>query len=380
MEKKLVEKISLWQLFVTIVLFNVGSAVVIGVGLDAGRDAWIAVLIATLIGMVLIRIYVFMLAGGNGENLFGIFEQLFGRFIAIILSLAYICYFLYISARVLRDFLELLITVILPNTPVEVISFVFMLTAAYIVYLGLEVLVRIGEVYAPYVVGSLILITIFLIGMGDVDINRGKPILAEGFTPVIDAIFPQLIGFPFGEAIVLTLLITITSNNKHVTKVTYGAVALSGIILAYHMWLVNAVLGADVTARVTFPLLSAARHISLFEFIERLDALVVFIMMIGIFFKVSIFFYGGLKGLEYVFKVPYRFYSVPIGIIVAFFANLMSSNFAEHIQEGLKFVPYYLHIPFQLVIPGLITLIFVLKKMKKKGKQRKEEGVNESSN
>lgn len=51
METQLTEKINRWQLFVIIVLFNVGSAVVIGVGLDAGKDAWIAVLIATIIGV-----------------------------------------------------------------------------------------------------------------------------------------------------------------------------------------------------------------------------------------------------------------------------------------------------------------------------------------
>ncbi|MCD8503218.1 MAG: spore germination protein [Bacillaceae bacterium] len=370
METHLIEKINGWQLFAIIVLFNIGSAVVIGVGLDAGKDAWIAVLVATMIGVALIRVYVFILSTNNGKTLFEVFEVLFGRIIAICISYAYVTYFFYIAARVLRDFMELLITNILPFTPIEILALTFMLAVAYTVYLGPEVLVRVGEIFLPHLLLFLLLISVFLLAMGDIDPNKVRPVLTEGIQPILGTVFPQLVGFPFGEAIVLTCLITITST-QHLPKICCGAVVVSGLILAYHVGLIISVLGIDITERVTFPLLSATRHISLFRFIERLDALVVFIMMIGIFIKVSVFFYGGLKGLEYIHKRPFRYYALPVSATIALIGVLMSSNFAEHIQEGLIFVPYYLHIPFQLAIPGLIALILVMKKFKKRRIEQK---------
>jgi spore germination protein KB len=135
--------------------------------------------------------------------------------------------------------------------------------------------------------------------------------------------------------------------------------------LAYHTALKISVLSVDYVARSSFPFLNAVREISLANFIERLDPFVVFIMMLGIFIKVGLFFYGGLKGLEYVFQRPYRQFSFPIGMLVALFSILIAGSFTEHIEEGLEFVPLYLHLPLQIGIPLVLALILMWKKHRK---------------
>ena len=52
-------------------------------------------------------------------------------------------------------------------------------------------------------------------------------------------------------------------------------------------------------------------------------------MILGILVKSAVYFYVGLKGLEYVFRLPYRYFAVPISMIVAVFSILISNNFAE---------------------------------------------------
>ena len=51
------ENISLTQLFVLIFNFLLGSAIVVGVGKDAKQDAWIAIILMTLIGIGLMYFY-----------------------------------------------------------------------------------------------------------------------------------------------------------------------------------------------------------------------------------------------------------------------------------------------------------------------------------
>ena len=51
------ENISLTQLFTIMVNFLLGSAIVLGVGKEAKQDAWIAIGIATLIGIGLMYFY-----------------------------------------------------------------------------------------------------------------------------------------------------------------------------------------------------------------------------------------------------------------------------------------------------------------------------------
>ena len=67
---KLTEKISLAQLFILIFIFELGSATVVGIGTEAKQDAWIAVLIASFIGVGLISFYYFLLSKKEGKNLF----------------------------------------------------------------------------------------------------------------------------------------------------------------------------------------------------------------------------------------------------------------------------------------------------------------------
>ncbi|WNF38694.1 endospore germination permease [Bacillaceae bacterium IKA-2] len=369
MKKELVEKISLFQLFVLIIIFQIGSAVVVGVAKEAKQDAWIAILIASVIGALIIYIYSFILSYDEGKNLFEIIGQIFGRIVAIIISFIYITYFFYIASRVLRDFLELLITYIYPNTPIAVLALTFMFVVAYVVYLGPEVIGRTVEAFIPYIVIFLLLTCIFLFAGGEINAANLKPILAEGFAPIFEAIFPGLIGFPFGEAIVLTMIMAISTKFEHVSKVSVGAVITAGILLALIKIIKLSVLGINLSERAAFPLLTAAREISFAEFVERIDSLIIFVMMLGIFIKVSLFFYGGLKGLEYVFKTPYRYFSIPMGILIAIFSILIASNYAEHLEEGLRFVPMYMHMPLQIGIPGILAVIVLWKKKQQKSRE-----------
>jgi spore germination protein KB len=46
------------QLFTLMVLFELGSAVVVGLGLEAKQDAWLAILFGMMGGIVLFSLYV----------------------------------------------------------------------------------------------------------------------------------------------------------------------------------------------------------------------------------------------------------------------------------------------------------------------------------
>ena len=202
------ENISLTQLFMLIFNFLLGSAIVIGVGKDAKQDAWIAILLMTLIGIGLMYFYYSINRLLPNKNLFEIMEYCFTRPITILLSLGYIIYFLYTTTRVIRTFGEMITSAILPNTPIEVITFSIMLVIAYIIYLGLEVLARIAEIFTPYIVLFLTLILIFLLTSGEIQLHNIEPVLGDGIKPVLKAMFPSLLVFPFGELVVFTIILT----------------------------------------------------------------------------------------------------------------------------------------------------------------------------
>ncbi|ARK30701.1 GerAB/ArcD/ProY family transporter [Halalkalibacter krulwichiae] len=359
------EKISLWQLYILITIFSIGTAVVVGAGEEARQDLWIAELIAASVGVMIVYSYYYLITKADQRNLYDMLTYTLGKVIGNMICILYALYFLYIASRNIRDFGELMKVTILPVTPVEVISIVMMFPVLYTVYLGLEVLARVTEIISPYIIGILIVVGVLLFFSGELQFSHLLPILGDGFRPVLNALFPTLITFPYGEVIVFTVIMTAVTRFTYTGKVGIAAIATSGILITFSNVIQVATLGVDLKVRTLFPLMTAAREIMLMQFIDRVDILVVFILMCGVYIKVSVFFYAGLKGIEYVFKIPYQKFIFPVISLIPFFAVLSSNNIVEHFEEGLQIVPYILHLPMQFGIPLLLFVIILMKKRKK---------------
>ena len=180
MSNQLVEKISLWQLFILIFIFEMGSAIIVGIGNEAKQDAWIAVLVATFFGVGLVLFFHQISARMEGKNLFEIMEWTVGKWIGRTITCLYVIYFLYIAARVLRDFGELIVSSILPTTPIEITMLIIMLIITYVLYLGLEVLARTSEIFLPYVILFIFGIGFGIFISGEIHFEYLLPVMPEG--------------------------------------------------------------------------------------------------------------------------------------------------------------------------------------------------------
>ncbi|PAD24859.1 hypothetical protein CHH62_14790 [Niallia circulans] len=81
------------------------------------------------------------------------------------------------------------------------------------------------------------------------------------------------------EIIVITF--PLITNVKWRKKSVLASVAVSGLLLTIATLIITLSLGINTSSRATFPLLSTTRFISIGEFIERIDALTVFIIILG---------------------------------------------------------------------------------------------------
>lgn len=365
------ETISLLQLFILLLIFEMGSATVVGIGGEAKQNVWLAILIAGLIGVGYILLLHFMLGRKVGLNLFGLIEFCLGKWVGRAISLLYILYFVYLSSRVLRDFGELIVSTIFIYTPIEIISITIMLTITYMLYAGIEVMARTSEIFFPYVFSFTFLVGFFILLSGEIHVENLRPFLEDGIRPVLKAVFPGLLTFPFGELIAFATVLPLVTKFKKAKGFAIGGIVLSTLVLVYSAIIQVMTLGQEMKRRANFPLLSAAREISLLDFIERVDIAVVFVVMFGIMVKIGIFFFGAVKGLEHISKREYRSFLFPIGSLICLSSIIITDSFAEHIEEGLRIVPYFIHIPFQFALPFLL-LVIVLIRTRKKNRKRGE--------
>ncbi|PKG25354.1 GerAB/ArcD/ProY family transporter [Niallia nealsonii] len=360
-------KISVIQLFAMMFIFEMGTALVVSYGITARKDAWIAILLSMEGGIVLFFIHYLLFRQYPKIPLTGYVRKIFGKYLGWMIGFIYTIYFLYIASRNLRELGDLLVSSTLKETPLIAIIIPLVLAICYVIYMGAEVLARTSEVFIVILFLFGIFGNFFALVSGNVAFHNLLPILENGWKPILTTAFPETIAFPFGEMIVFTMLLPLLNKPKYVKRVGLSVLILSGIILSWTVSLNIAVLGVEVTERATFPTLATVGKINLLDFIQRLDAIIVFTLLITVFFKAAIYLYAAVIGIADLFKLDSHYRIVlPMGVIVIYLSLNMASNFSEHLEEG-KQLSYYLHVPMLMVIPLLLLIVsFIRKRFKTK--------------
>ncbi|NRD79331.1 GerAB/ArcD/ProY family transporter [Bacillus sp. BRMEA1] len=355
-------KISAKQFFALVVLFEMGSAILVGFPSQLKQDAWIAVILGMVSGIALFFIYYHLFLYYPDLPLTSYVQKIFGKWIGRILAFFYILYFAYIAARVLRDFGELLTTTIYTNTPIFFLMTLLMLSVVYAILKGFEVIARVGELYFGVVYIMAIVGFFLIIFSGLLHLDNLKPILENGWKPVIKTVLKDTLTFPFGEMVVFTMLLPYLKQPKKAKIVCISGMILSGINFTIATIINIATLGVALFARSPYPLLSTISKIELASFIERLDVLFMLYLMIAGFIKVAVFFYAAVIGTTDLFQLKdHRKISFPMGILILLTAMMIAPNYSEHIEEGLRIVPIYLHWPFQIIIPFLLLVVAIIR-------------------
>ncbi|WP_226530660.1 GerAB/ArcD/ProY family transporter [Metabacillus niabensis] len=358
------------QLFILIFHFEVGSSIVVGVGLNAKQDAWLAILLALIGGILLFLIYFTLFKQHPNKTLTEYLEVILGKYIGKIVAFIYILYFFYIAGRVLRDFGDLIITTTLDNTPLLMVNLIVVLLVLYSYHLGLEVIARAGSIF------FIILLTLALFFFISAFIDQLPkfenllPVLEKGWEPVLKTVFPLTLTFPFGEIIVFTMIFPLLNRQDQVFKAGLTSLIFSGILLMFTMTIIFSVLGPTIGSTAQFPLMEAIEKVNIANFIQRLDPIALGILIIGIYFKITIFYFGALYGFEKVFKLKkkkrkYLLFLTGGGLLAS--SIYMAEGLTEHLRIGLDVIPLYVHIPLQVCIPLVLFLISTIKvKMKPK--------------
>lgn len=358
-------KINKWQLYCLMMLFEIGSTTVFGLGIDAKQDAWAAILLAMLFGIVLVIIYSKIQQQFPDKDLAEILLAVLNKWIAIPIVLIYSLEFFWISTLNFREFGELISMILLPNIPLWVILSVFMLTVVYILFLGVEVLARLGEIMFPIVIFFIISIFALSAISGQIDLSRLQPVFGNGPMPVFKAALPAVVNFPFGEMVVFLMYWKHINDHKSIKIIAIYVSLTIGILLSGILALMVVVLDVEYVVYSTIPIYEVVKLINVADIITNLDAIAAIVMFIGGFFKMAIHFYGGVLALKALFKPRYEKHIIIItSIFWTIFSLIYYKNLIFHRWVGLKLSITYFFSGFtvlEIVCPILILLLVLLK-------------------
>ncbi len=363
------EKISQSQLAALIVMFQIGSSPLFLLGSSAGADAWIAVLVAMVAGLLLLALLTLQIRRLEPDkDLVEMFTMYFGRVIGYAFAVSYFVYFSYKSVRNIREFGDLMILYLLPSTPLFIVIGCVLFVAGFAVWHGIETFSRTTQIIMPAVLIIYFAFFLMIYGSGLFDIHRIEPIAEKGFSKVVEAALPEIVSFPFGEMVLFLMLWKYVASKKKTFRTTIRCYVYTGLFLALTNIVIVASLGPISQVSVV-PFIQIMSQVEFASFIERLDPLAASLIFAGVFIKMTAYFFGAFLVGGHLVRAKRLYLVVGVGAVL-FIGALSFRSYMQHIWFGFEHNLKY-HFPiFQIYIPVLLLLVMLVRSRLRAGGSR----------
>jgi spore germination protein KB len=360
-------KISSFQFLVLVIFFTVGTSILIipsNLAKEVKQDAWIVSIIGTGIGLLVIWLFTTIAMWFPKLTYTQINEKIFGKILGKMISILFVLMtILYVSALLAHAGI-FLITQMYPKTPMVFLNIMMALIMVMAVRLGLETIARSAEILIFVFFFLFILLTLTI--SPQIDLVNLEPF----FQTKISSLFRSSIGLVAVSsisAIVLFMIFPAFVNEvKKARKNLFIGNLIGGLVIVIFTLLCIFVLGSNTTARQVYPTYALAKVINIGDFITRIEAGMASLWILGLFFKMVIYFYAAIFGLTQILNLKdYRPLSYPLGIIVVVLSLIIFPNIAYQDTFDAKVA-----IPLSLVIglffPLLLCLVYAFRRKKLK--------------
>ena len=274
---------------------------------------WMIVLLSGILSLIGFSFIYFLIRKFPGQNIIEIARVISGPLLGTVIGMAFFLFFLTITSLFLRQFVESFILSILPRTPISVITACFLILLIYGCLLGIETLSRVAWFFGPYLLLGLMIILLF--SLSQADLQHLAPILGTGPLPLLKS---SIINTSLFSEILLFGLIAplITKKEKIIGTGVYGLL-ISIVINTVIVMIVVLVFNYESAAKLIFPALQLARLISLEEFVQRVEAVFVFLWFFVAAIQLGGLFYGSVISFAQTFRIrDYRPLSIPLAVLI----------------------------------------------------------------
>lgn len=350
-------KIGSRQLLILVVMLTIGDAILVLPSIpamEAKQDAWIVAIVSVILGSLIVFLYHSISILFPNLTLVEYSEKILGKWLGITVSFLFLSYWFISAAAHLGQIGSFLSTHIMPDTPVQWINGLFLCTIIMATRLGLEPVARSAEIFFPFLLLLLLILIFFL--LPEIKTQNMKPILEEGFKPIIRGSF-AFIAFPFMELIVILMILPYVSEKQKIRKSLFLGALIGGLVLIVITTLTILVLGADQTARHIYPSYALSRKINVGNFLQRVEAIMAILWFITIFFKIGLYFYATSLGLAQTLRLKeYRPFTIPLGMILIVLSLVVSPNIVYYNNAIIKYWPLY-DMTMGFILPMLLLTV-----------------------
>lgn len=356
MEKELITQ---KQGLAVMIMFTLGSTLVLGAGGTAKNDVWIAILISMLLEVPIILLCCKIQKLYPAKNIYEIFETVFGKVAGKLLSVLFTWYSFHLGSLVIRNFTEFIVSVSLPQTPQSIVGLFMIFLCIWAVKAGIEVICRWTAIIFPITIIVILAVTFLFAPI--LNFENFKPILFYGIKPVIASAF-SVFAFPLSETVIFLAFFNQLNSKASVYKVYFLNLLISGLFIVLVSVRTLLSLGVPNISIEFFPTYSSVRLVNIGDFLERIEITVAMVFLFAGFIKINVCLYSSCLGVANLFGLKnYRQVVGILGLSMLLLSVIFYRNTSEMFDWANNIYKYYAF-PFEVILPVITLLFFEIKK------------------
>lgn len=356
-EKGKISSLQLGIMFYPTILATAILSVPSGTAMHSKNDLWLSPIWASFVGVLVVYIACKLHKLYPNQTVIQYCETLLGKIFGKALGFLFVLNLFFTNGFTVRQYTELSIGAFLPHSPMIVITAVLVIVCGFAVRGGIEVVGRSAEIFIPLYIISLVVIILLLIP--EYNVKNLFPIMENGLLPSMKGaviIQPMFTLFFF----IAYLLPFIKDENK---AMKWSMISVSIVMLT--LVIVNLtilfVFGGTVRNYV-YPVLSAAKYISVADFLEHIESIIVAVWVAGTFIKLSVQYYiTVLATAQLIGLSDSRIIAFPVGLLNVLFSFWGIPNF-QVLANALGTTVPFLSLFINVFIPFLLLLIAIIRK------------------
>lgn len=362
------ETITNRQLMLLASIFMFGSSPLklpSGVASLADRDAWISVILGSIVGLAFMWLYLSLGELYPDKTLIESILLTLGKPVGSIVCIFYIFTAFVTATQIVWYAGDFFTTIYIPEGSTFPTNLLFVAVVLVALLYGVEAIGRSGEII------SFILYPLFFLSMimvlPKVKPNNLLPVLENGMLPVtkgaLDILAYSTLPFIFVNMIY-------PSNIQNIKQAKRSI--LLGYLIGFFTVLVSVtmcvlVLGSGATADFRFPLFLLTNEINVGTVFSRIEALMLFVWLTSNFMSTYFYSYAAVKGLSQLLAVKnYKRLVIPIGVIIAVYSDVIYDNVPYQMKWDLE-----TWIPITIVIGFILPIVILIAGLIRKKTQKK---------
>ncbi len=328
---------------------------------EAGHDAWISVLLAGIVTHIVAWVMIKTLMKYESSDLYGIHEDVYGKWLGRLFSSIYILYFVILSLVVLRTYVEVIQTWMFPKLPTWTLAIIILFLVVYGLMGGIRVVVGVCF-FSFFLTIWMFLLSYFPYQYSDWE--HLKPILNASISDLLKGTYKMaltVIGFE-----ILYFIYPFVKDKKLVGRYTHIGLLVTTFIYVAVMIISTIFFGEGQIAKTIWPTLFLFKIIQI-PFLERFEYVVVSVWMLMILPNLLLFTWAATRGMKRVFnwKQKHALYTFTA---IIFIASTLITTRTQVDKLGDVVGNNSLYIIF--IYPFLLFILVSLKSKWKKKRRR----------